>query len=119
MSNNPVQYSADKLAHFKTIIVEELTTIRAELERYKEDRAKQKEHVSNTDVDFNESSKHFQEKAKNKQLINRLQRKSREYKSALSRIENKVYGVCDRSGKLIREDRLKAMPTARFDILKK
>jgi DnaK suppressor protein len=119
MSDNSVQYSSQKLEKFKIIIEDELKITTEELERFIEDRANQKEHLSNSNVDFNQSSKHFQEQAKNKQLINRLQRKLREFKSALTRIENKTYGVCNRTGKLIREERLLAMPVARFDILKK
>ncbi|WP_142786183.1 TraR/DksA family transcriptional regulator [Changchengzhania lutea] len=75
--------------------------------------------MADTNVDFNQSSKHFQQQAKNKQLINRLQRKSRELQAALKRIQNKTYGVCDRTGQLIREERLMARSIARFDILPK
>ena len=72
-----------------------------------------------SDTDFNQTSSHFQQQAKNKQFIRRLQRKSRELKAALNRIEEGTYGICERTGNLIRSERLLAMPTAKFDILKK
>jgi len=119
MSKNPIQYSPQKLEKFKSILDEELRQTNEELARYKADRKAQKERMANTNVDFNQSSKHFQQRATNKQLINRIQRKSRELRSALERIQDKTYGVCDRTGQLIREERLLAKPTARFDILKR
>jgi len=38
-----------------------------------------------------------------------------EIDEALLRIDNGTYGQCDRCGKPIDEERLKAMPTARYD----
>lgn len=119
MSDKNIQYSPEKLKNFKSIIHKELKIIDEELTKLKEERTVQKEKRANTNVAFNQSSKHFQVQAKNKQLISRLQRKSRELHSALERIEDKTYGVCERTGELIQEARLKAKPTARFDILKK
>ena len=119
MSDNKTQFSPEKLKNFKSIIDKEIKIIDEELSKLKEERAVQKEKRANTNVAFNQSSKHFQQQAKNKQLIIRLQRKSRELHSALERIEDKTYGICERTGQLIQEARLKAKPTARFDILKK
>ncbi|MEX1191917.1 MAG: TraR/DksA C4-type zinc finger protein [Brumimicrobium sp.] len=119
MTKNSTQYSSEKLVKFKTIIENELKIIDKELTEIKNDRQAQKQRQANTNVDFNQSSKHFQQQAKNKQLMSRLQRKSRELKAALQRVEDKTYGVCERTGELIREERLEAKPTARFDVLKK
>ncbi|WP_299668990.1 hypothetical protein [uncultured Polaribacter sp.] len=117
MSENPIQYSSEKLEKFKTIIESDLKKTTEELARFQNDQKDQKQHLANTNVDFNQSSKHFQQQAKDKQLIRRLQDKSRELQAALTRIENKTYGICDRTGQLIREERLLAKSTARFDIL--
>ncbi|WP_430412928.1 TraR/DksA family transcriptional regulator [Kordia sp.] len=116
MSKKSIQYSQEKLEKFKTIIEDQLKQTDKELTRFLADRKSQKQHLANTNVDFNQNSKHFQQQAKNKKLINRLQHKSRELKAALRRIEDKTYGICDRTGALIREERLMARPTARFDI---
>lgn len=119
MSSKKVQYSEAKLNQFKSKLSAELIQSEKELNKLKEDRATQKERLANTNVDFNQSSKHFQQRAENKKIISRLQLKARELKSALKRVEDKTYGVCERSGELIREERLLAKPTARFDILRK
>ena len=119
MSDDSIQYSPQKLENFKTIIAGELKRTKDELAKFQHNRKVQKEHLANSQVDFNQTSKHFQQQAENKQIINRLQRKSREFQAALNRIQDKTYGVCNRTGKLIREERLLASPIARFDILKK
>ena len=119
MSNKSTQLSNQKLEKFKTIISESLKETSAELSKLKENHKTQKQKLAQTNVDFNQSSKHAPQQALNKQIINRFQRKSRELKSALTRIENKTYGVCNRTGQLIREERLMARPTALFDIKKK
>jgi len=119
MSKNSAQYSAAKLKEFKSILDTRLQTTVEELDTLKGNQEKQKQRLATSNIDFNQSSKHFQQQAKDKRLIQSLQRKARELKSALKRVDDKTYGVCNRSGKLIREARLKAMPTARFDILRK
>lgn len=119
MSNNKTQFSPEKLKNFKTIVSDELKLVEKELTKLKEEREAQKLKRAHTNVAFNQSSKHFQQQAENKQIINRLQRRSRELHSALERIEDKTFGICERTGELIREERLKAKPTARFDILRK
>lgn len=116
MSKITAQYSSQKLKKFKSIITEKLDVTQEELATIQQNQKNQKQHLANTNVDFNENSKHFQQQAKDKQFIRRLQRKSRELRAALNRIENKSYGVCNRTGQLIREERLMAMPTAQFDI---
>lgn len=119
MSNSTIQYSPDKLKKFKTILNEKLKRTTEDLEGLIGDRKERKERIANANVDYNQTSSHFQQQAKNGQFIRRLQRKSRELKAALNRIEEGTYGICERSGGLIREERLMAMPTAKFDILKK
>lgn len=119
MSDLAVKYSPEKLKAFKAIIVENLGDVTEEISSLSKKQKDQKDHIANTNVDFNQNSKHFQQQAKNAQLIRRLETKARELQDALTRIEDESYGVCENTGKLIREERLKAMPTARFEILSK
>lgn len=119
MSANNIQYSPQKLKEFTSIIRGKLQPIEEELQSIKQRQKARKEQVVNTNTGFSENSKHFQQQAKNKQLIRRLQRKARDLRAALKRIDEGTYGVCIRSGKLIREERLVAMPTALFDINQK
>jgi len=119
MTNNSEKYSDKSLNEFKNIIEEKLETIQEEIDIIQGNQKDQKQHVANSDVDFNENSKHFQHQAKDKQHIRRLQGEVTELKDALKRIENKSYGISEQTGELIRKERLMAMPTARFDILQK
>ncbi|MFK8101029.1 MAG: TraR/DksA family transcriptional regulator [Saprospiraceae bacterium] len=119
MENNNPRYSPAKLKKFKNIITDKLENTTNELAGLKADLKSQKQKVANTNTDFNENSKHFQEQAKDKRLIRRFQDKARALNAALNRIENGTYGVCTRTNQLIREERLLAMPTAQFDVIKK
>ncbi len=119
MTTDTVKYSSEKLAEFKQILSEKLEDVQGQIEDKKASVKNRKEQVAQSNLGFSEGSRHFQQQAKNKQLIRRLQHKARELKAALGRIEDETYGVCDRTGKLIREARLQAMPTARFDIVRK
>jgi len=53
---------------------------------------------------------------KNKQTIILLKEKVRDLENALKRIENKTYGTCRLTGKLINPARLDLIPEVRFDI---
>jgi len=117
MSEQTVRYSPEKLEAFKVIVTEKLKETKEELDGIIERQQDQKEHVANTNVDFNENSKHFQQQAKTKEHIRRLENNVVELEAALDRIKDKSYGVSDQDGTLIREERLRAMPTARYDIL--
>ena len=119
MSSQSVQYSPEKIKKFETLLSDKLTTTDSEIDGLKENQKIQKEKTANTNLGFSENSQHFQQKAKNKQLIRRLQSQSRQLRAAIGRVKDGTYGVCERSGELIREERLLAMPTARFDIIKK
>lgn len=51
-------------------------------------------------------------KERNSQLASRQEKFIRDLKSALVRIENKTYGICRDTGKLIDVERLKLVPHA-------
>lgn len=116
MAQQQKQYSPAKLQHFKGILEEKLTEVTRHLEESKTQLQKRKERAASENAGFSEGSKHFQEQAKDKREIRRLQTKSRNLKAALKRVEDGTYGVCTRTGELIREARLEAMPTATFDL---
>ena len=51
-------------------------------------------------------------KERNSQLASRQEKFIRDLKNAIIRIENKTYGICRVTGKLIEADRLKLVPHA-------
>ncbi|GLR17537.1 TraR/DksA family transcriptional regulator [Portibacter lacus] len=110
------KYSEAKLQEFKQIIQPLLKETDERLSDLKETRKRRTEHFADMNVDFNESSAHFQQQSKNKASMRRLKTKSKELNQALLRIENGTYGVCERTGRLIDEKRLKALPTARVSM---
>ncbi len=114
-----VQYSDADLAEFKTIIEERIAQAEHDLELYQkayrndgnngtEDTAPQfKSYDDGSDV---------MSKERNAQLAIRQERFIRDLKMALVRIENKTYGICRETGKLIRKERLKLVPHTTLSI---
>ena len=114
-----VRYSDADLAEFKTIIEERLAQAEHDLELYKkayrndgnngtEDTAPQfKSYDDGSDV---------MSKERNAQLAIRQERFIRDLNMALVRIENKTYGICRETGKLIRKERLKLVPHTTLSI---
>src|SRR5690606_38456006 len=64
---------------------------------------------------FEEGSETMSKEA-NSQLAIRQEKFIRDLKNALIRIENKTYGICKVTGKLINKERLKLVPHATMSI---
>ena len=119
MTENKVRYSDEDLQEFKEIILKKI-------ERAKEDLASlessYKNDANNGTDDTSPSFKSFDEgadtmaKEANVQLAIRQEKFIRDLKNALQRIENKTYGVCRVTGKLIQKERLKLVPHATLSI---
>ena len=73
------------------------------------------EDTSPTFKAFDEGSQ-IMSKERNMQLAQRQQKFIRDLKNAIVRIENKTYGVCRVTGKLINKERLKLVPHATLSI---
>ncbi len=118
-SNNTVRYSDSELAEFKTLIQEKIDKAQHDLELIKS--AYMNDHNNGTD-DTSPTFKAFDEgsavmsKESNSQLAIRQEKFIRDLKNALIRIENKTYGVCRVTGKLINKKRLELVPHATLSI---
>lgn len=118
-SNNTVRYSDNDLATFKTLIQEKIDKAQHDLELIKS--AYMNDHNNGTD-DTSPTFKAFDEgsavmsKESNSQLAIRQEKFIRDLKNALIRIENKTYGVCRVTGKLINKKRLELVPHATLSI---
>lgn len=114
-----VRYSDKDLAEFKTLITEKIEKAQHDLELIKS--AYMNDHNNGTD-DTAPTFKAFEEgsetmsKEANSQLAIRQEKFIRDLKNALIRIENKTYGVCRVTGKLILKERLKLVPHATLSI---
>jgi RNA polymerase-binding transcription factor DksA len=119
MSENIVRYSDKDLAEFKAIIEEKIHQAKTDLEliesTFKNDSNNGTDDTSPTFKAFEEGSETMSKEA-NVQLAIRQEKFIRDLKNALLRIENKTYGVCRVTGKLIQKERLKLVPHATLSI---
>ncbi len=114
-----VRYSDQDLAEFKLIIVEKIEKAQGHLDllrsSYMNDGENGTDDTSPTFKAFEEGSETMSKEA-NTQLAIRQEKFIRDLKNALNRIENKTYGVCRVTGKLINKERLKLVPHATLSI---
>jgi len=115
-SNN---YSDEALQEFKTIIEEKIAKAQKDLDlirsAYMNDSNNGTDDTSPTFKAFEEGSETMSKEA-NTQLAIRQEKFIRDLKNALIRIENKTYGVCRATGKLISAERLKLVPHSTLSI---
>lgn len=114
-----VRYSDDDLLEFKEIIL-------AKIERAEKDvqilKSSYENSAGNGTNDTSPTFKSFDDgtetmsKERNMQLAVRQEKFIRDLKNALVRIENKTYGICRVTGKLIQKERLKLVPHATLSI---
>ena len=116
---NKVRYSDEELQEFKTIIEEKIQKAEHDLNLLKEtfvnDKSNSTDDTSPTFKAFEEGSDTMSKEA-NSQLASRQEKFIRDLKNALVRIENKTYGICRVTGKLIDKERLKLVPHATLSI---
>lgn len=113
------RYSDKDLAEFKALIQAKIVKAVHDLEliksAYMNDLNNGTDDTSPTFKAFEEGSETMSKEA-NSQLAIRQEKFIRDLKNALIRIENKTYGVCRVTGKLINKDRLRLVPHATLSI---
>lgn len=113
------RYSDEELTEFKEIILEKLAKANEDLELLTEAYTNHSEHDTNdTSPTFKvlEEGQQVLSKEENSRLAARQQRFITNLQNALIRIENKTYGICRVTGKLISKERLRAVPHATLSI---
>jgi DnaK suppressor protein len=119
MVEEKMRYSDADLAEFKEIIQKKIEKAQADLEliksAYMNDLNNGTDDTSPTFKAFEEGSETMSKEA-NSQLAIRQEKFIRDLKNALFRVENKTYGVCKVTGKLISKERLKIVPHATMSI---
>ncbi len=113
------RYSDEELEEFRVLIQEKINKAQHDLEliksAYMNDHNNGTEDTSPTFKAFDEGSAVMSKEA-NSQLAIRQEKFIRDLKNALIRIENKTYGVCRVTGKLINKKRLELVPHATLSI---
>ena len=112
-------YSEKELKEFKDLILKKISSAEEDLQvlqaAYSNASDNGTEDTSPTFKAFEESSSTLS-KEENMKLAERQEKFIRSLRNALIRIENKTYGICRVSGKLISKDRLKLVPHATLSI---
>mgnify|MGYP001451894474 FL=1 len=117
--NEKVRYSDEELQEFKELILEKLTQAREEYEML---RGAVNHSSSNDTEDTSPTFKVLEEGASSLSKEESGQLAARQYKfiqnleNALIRIENKTYGICRVTGKLIPKERLRLVPHATLSV---
>ena len=113
------RYTDKELERFKNIIIKKIDKAQQDLDllrsAYMNDSDNGTDDTSPTFKAFEEGSETMSKEA-NTQLALRQEKFIRDLKNALIRIENKTYGVCRITGKLIKKRRLMVVPHATLSI---
>ena len=113
------RYSDKDLAEFKTLIQDKISSAKRDLKRLRDSIT---QGAGNGTNDTYSAFKAFEEgsetlsKESNSILAQRQEKFIRDLNNALIRIENKTYGICRVTGKLINKERLKLVPHATLSI---
>ena len=119
MAEDTLRYSDADLAEFKELIINKIQKAQSDLELIKSANIND---VNNGTDDTSPTFKAFEEgsetmsKEANSQLAIRQEKFIRDLKNALFRVENKTYGFCKVTGKLISKERLLVVPHATMSI---
>ena len=118
MTDEIARYSDTDLVEFKELIIKKINKAQYDLDliksAYMNDLNNGTDDTSPTFKAFEEGSETMSKEA-NSQLAIRQEKFIRDLKNALFRVENKTYGVCKVSGKLIAKERLLVVPHATID----
>ncbi|MGA0374324.1 MAG: TraR/DksA family transcriptional regulator [Flavobacteriaceae bacterium] len=113
------RYSDKELENFRNLIKEKIKKAQKDLEllrsAYMNNGNNGTDDTSPTFKAFEEGSETMSKEA-NTQLAIRQEKFIRDLKNAMIRIENKTYGVCRVTGKLINKQRLLLVPHATMSI---
>ncbi len=113
------RYTDKELEKFRKVIIKKIEQAKQDLEllksAYMNDSDNGTDDTSPTFKAFEEGSETMSKEA-NTQLALRQEKFIRDLKNALIRIENKTYGVCRVTGKLINKKRLMVVPHATLSI---
>lgn len=119
MADEKLRYTDAELQEFKKLIQDKISKAENDLGLIKESFINNQ---NNGTDDTSPTFKAFEEgaetlsKEQNAILASRQEKFVRDLKHALIRIENKTYGICRVTGKLIPKERLKAVPHATLSI---
>ncbi len=112
------RYSDEELEEFKQIILDKLEEAKADLELLKSSISHEDNGTDDTSPTFKmmEDGSETMSREETAQLAARQEKFIQNLQAALLRIENKTYGICRKTGKLISKERLRVVPHATLSI---
>lgn len=119
MSQEKTRYSDAELEEFRVLINEKLKEARIDYDMLKESLSYGDNHgTDDTGRTFNmmEDGSETLSREEVAQLAARQEKFIQSLQNALIRIENKTYGICRVTGKLIQKERLRLVPHATLSI---
>lgn len=114
-----LRYTDEELEEFREIIMAKLEKAHRDLKLLTEAYTNANEHdINDTSPTFKVLEEGYQvmSKEENSRLAARQQKFINGLENALIRIENKTYGICRVTGKLISKERLRSVPHATLSI---
>ena len=112
------RYSDAELAEFKALIEEKIEEAKKDLEMLNSAISHDNNGTDDTSPTFKmmEDGSETLGREETSQLAARQEKFIRSLRNALIRIENKTYGICRETGKLISKERLRIVPHATLSI---
>lgn len=118
MTEERTRYSDTELEEFKQLITDKLKKAEDELIFYKEQLSGRAD-TSDAKLKGLDDGNVSAEVERVTEMASRQAKLIKHLNNALIRIENKVYGICRETGKLIGKERLRAVPHATLSIAAK
>ena len=111
-------YSSEELQEFKEIILKKIEEAQRNLDLLNAAVANEGNDVNDTSPTFKQldEGRSVLSKEENSKLAARQQKFIKDLEAALIRIENKTYGICRVTGKLIPKERLRIVPHATMTV---
>ncbi|MCR5065537.1 MAG: TraR/DksA C4-type zinc finger protein [Bacteroidales bacterium] len=111
-------YSSEELQEFKEIILKKIEEAKRNLGLLNAAVANEGNDVNDTSPTFKQldEGRSVLSKEENSKLAARQQKFIKDLEAALIRIENKTYGICRVTGKLIPKERLRIVPHATMTV---
>lgn len=112
--NNVLRYSDEELNEFRILIESKIAKAKEDMQIYMEAYNNTGNDTMDTSPTFKILEEGYQvlSKEENSRLASRLDKYIKNLEAALVRIENKTYGICRVTGKLIAKERLLVVPHA-------
>lgn len=111
-------YDSEELQEFKEIILKKIEEAKRNLDLLNAAVANEGNDVNDTSPTFKQldEGRSVLSKEENSKLAARQQKFIKDLEAALIRIENKTYGICRVTGKLIPKERLRIVPHATMTV---